>query len=150
MQGSGQCEAAEASRSAGGTIASRKTAGSDELLRTSGRLCGSCSTWGGRPGCLCVGRADDRSTAGIRKALSTFRVQKLCTMVLCKNLLKLVWVTAGARVTDREKCESKGDTVWATARARVTDGAARGGGVFLMVSLTVTILLLGSSLTVAI
>ena len=37
-----------------------------------------------------------------------------------------------------------------TAEARVTGGAARGGGVFLMVSLTVTILLLGSSLTVAI
>ena len=67
-------------------------------------------------------------------------------MVLCKNLLKLVWVTAGARVTDREKCESKGDTVWATARARVTDGAARGGGVFLMVSLTATILLLAEAL----
>ena len=48
------------------------------------------------------------------------------------------------------KCESKGYTVWVTAGARVTDRAAQGGGHFLMISLTVAILLLGSSLTVAI
>ena len=93
VQGCGHCEAAEASWSAGGTIASSKEAEKGWPLRTSARLCGSRSTWGGRPGCLFVRQANERSTSSMHPSFSTFQEQLLCTMVLSQNSVKLVKIT---------------------------------------------------------